>query len=208
MTKIPSNFEGIFSFLSNLYSKIRSMKKIVLILLCINSFVIFGQTRNNALRDSMNHIGKNEIKLNVASSTAGFPELTYERFVEDNIGLGLSYAYSLETPEKMVVRSSFTPFSRVYFGKNNNSGFFIEINFSSVKQRSKGVDQYYDSLYNLVSVPYDRSKTNIGFGAAVGVKFLTRNRIVGELYTGGGRLFGESINGGFVRVGLCLGKRF
>jgi hypothetical protein len=208
MTKIPSYFEGIFTFLSNLYPKIKMMKKILLILFCLNSIVIFGQSRSSAFKDSINHIGKNEIKLNVATACAGLPEVTYERFVEDNIGLGLSCAYSLETPEKMTVRASFSPFSRIYFGKNNNSGFFIELSFSSVNQREKGVDMIYDSLYNYVAVPYDRSKTNIGFGAAVGLKFLTRNRIVGELYTGGGRLFGESINGGFARVGLCLGKRF
>ena len=185
------------------------MKKLFLILLFSNSIVLFGQSRSGAFKDSINHIGKNELKLNVASSCTGIPELTYERFVEDNIGLGLSYAYSLETPEKMIVRSSVTPFSRIYFGKNNNSGFFIEVSFSSVQQREKGVDMIYDSLlFNYVTVPYDRNKTDIGFGAAVGLKFLTRNRIVGELYTGGGRLFGESIKGGFVRVGLCLGKRF
>lgn len=183
-------------------------KKILLIILLSNCLFAIAQNRNNAFRDSLNHIGKNELRLNVASSCAGIPEVTYERFVEDNIGFGLSYAYSLETPEKMTVRSSVTPFSRIYFGKNNNSGFFIELSFSSVQQREKGIDMIYDSLFNYVPVPYDRSKTNIGFGAAVGLKFLTRNKIVGELYTGGGRLFGESINGGFVRVGLCLGKRF
>lgn len=186
------------------------MKKTIFITgLVFVTATIFAQSKNSSVKDSLNYFGKNEIKLNVASAVAGFPELTYERFVEDNVGIGLSCAYSLETPEKMIVRSSFTPFSRIYFGKNNNSGFFIELSFSAVNQRDKGSTYYYDSLYNYVSVPYDSGKkTSVGFGAAVGLKFLTRNRILGELYAGGGRLFGESINGGFVRVGLCLGKRF
>jgi hypothetical protein len=40
------------------------------------------------------------------------------------------------------------------------------------------------------------------------MKFITKNNLLGEVYLGAGRLFGNSQSGAFPRVGITLGKRF
>ena len=52
------------------------------------------------------------------------------------------------------------------------------------------------------------SSTGYGFGAAIGVKLLTKNSFTGDFYGGWGRLFGGIAYNGYPRLGICIGKRF
>jgi len=144
----------------------------------------------------------NELRINLLMSIAGLPELNYERFIADNMGVGLAVAFSLDTPENMSFRSIILPYYRLYFGNKKANGFFIEGNMAIVGQNEISYNYYPDGT------SYSRSSTNFGFGFAAGEKFLTRNGFIGEVYLGLGRLFGESINGAYPRVGVSLGKRF
>jgi hypothetical protein len=150
----------------------------------------------------------NEIKLNIPFTIAGLPEINYERIVDDNVGVGLAAAVAVDKPENMPYRTQITPFGRLYFGKKKAAGFFIEANLTACKQREIYEGWDYDSSGNYISTIVDQSSFNIGFGAALGVKLLTKNGFMGDIFLGGGRLFGNSVSGGYLRMGLTIGRRF
>jgi len=183
---------------------------IAVLLLSLNTFSQQQNTSTDAnvtQTKSLNGIGNNELRINLLMSIIGLPELTYERYIADNMGVGLSVAVSLDKMENMSTRSIILPYYRLYFGSKKASGFFIEGNMAVVGQKELTYDYYYDgNIYQ--SELYTRSTTNFGFGAAAGVKLLARNGFVGEVYLGLGRLFGESIAEGYPRVAISLGKRF
>jgi len=156
----------------------------------------------------LNGIGNNELRINLLMSIIGLPELTYERYIADNMGVGLSVAVSLDKMENMSTRSIISPYYRLYFGNKKASGFFIEGNMALVRQKELDYNYYYDNGVTYQSELYTRLTTNFGFGGAIGVKLLARNGFVGEVYLGGGRLFGESIAEAYPRIGVSLGKRF
>lgn len=145
---------------------------------------------------------KNEIRFNIATAIAGLPELNYESFIADNVGIGMALAVSLEPSENMDLRSLFLPYVRIYFNEKPNSGFFIEGNIGFAGQKGNTYN------YTTGQSTGEKSYFNGGFGAAVGWKFLTRNNFVGEFYGGLGRLFGDNLVEVYPRVGITLGKRF
>jgi hypothetical protein len=178
---------------------------IAILFLSIN---VFGQNETtltnttDSQAKSLKLSDDNELRINLLMAIAGLPELNYERFIADNMGVGLAVAFSLETPENMSFRSIILPYYRLYFGSKKANGFFIEGNMAIVGQNEISYINSQDGT------SYSRSSTNFGFGFAAGEKFLTRNGFIGEVYLGLGRLFGESINEVYPRVGVCLGKRF
>ena len=144
--------------------------------------------------------GANEIRANIVVSIAGLPELSYERLLADNMGVGLSFALSFEKIEDMKIRSIILPYYRIYFGKKKAAGFFIEGNTAIVAQKENIYSESTDKITN--------SSTNFGLGVTLGAKLLAGKGFLGEIYLGGGRLFGNSITGGYPRLGVSLGKRF
>lgn len=189
------------------------MKKIISLFTLLNiSVIAIAQQSENAANQKMlektkvlNQLGDNEIRLNIAYAIAGIPEFNYERFLADNMGLGIACAYSFEKVENMRLRYEAIPYARLYFGEKKASGFFIEANMGIIGQQSTEV------IYGVGGMTVTDSaikSLNVGFGAAAGAKFLARNGFVGEVYLGMGRLFGNSINYAYPRIGICLGKRF
>jgi hypothetical protein len=189
-------------------------KPIIFIAVLLLSINVFGQNQNtstNHTQNLLNGTDNNELRINLLMSISGLPELTYERYIADNMGVGLSAAISLDKFENQSTRSIILPYYRVYFGSKKASGFFIEGNMAVVGQKElyNTYDYYSYSNYSYYSSSYStKSTTNFGLGAAVGAKFLTRNNFLGEVYLGVGRLFGESILSAYPRVGISLGKRF
>ena len=57
----------------------------------------------------------NELRINLATSIIGFPELNYERFIEDNMGVGLAGSVSLEKIEDMSMRWFITLLSTLFW---------------------------------------------------------------------------------------------
>jgi hypothetical protein len=177
-------------------------KGIIFISLLLVTINIFGQNQPASTpRNTEFAKDNNELKINLAMSIAGIPEITYERFIAENMGVGLSAAISLDN--SLNTNAIILPYYRVYFGSKKASGFFIEGNGAMVveKQYTYNYDQYgYYSSSSTSSV------AQFGLGAAAGAKFLTRNGFLGEVYLGLGRLF--SNEGVYPRVGITLGKRF
>ena len=164
------------------------MKKLITILAVICSSLAFSQSENN------------EFKVNILYTAIGMPELSYERLISDTSSVGASVAFSLDKKEDMDLRFSFTPYYRMFFGQKKAAGFFIEANSIIVK--------YVDTIYYNESTNTYETKTGFGLGAAAGAKFLTKNNLIGEVYGGVGRVFGDNSLGAYPRFGITLGKRF
>lgn len=164
------------------------MKKLITTLAVICSSLAFSQSENN------------EFKVNILYTAIGMPELSYERLISDNSSLGASVAFSLDKKEDMDLRFSFTPYYRMFFGQKKAAGFFIEANSIVIN--------YVDTIYfDGTSSKYE-TRTGFGLGAAAGAKFLTKNNLIGEVYGGVGRVFGDNSLGAYPRFGITLGKRF
>jgi len=193
------------NFIMNLL-KMKS-KFILCFLALFFSVSMFSQV--NDASKSLNDGYKNEIRFNLATAIAGLPELNYERFIYDNMGVGLALDISLAKSENMSTRSIILPYYRLYFGQKNSSGFFIEGNMAIIGQNKTNYIYHYDNNGNYSEY---ETVTHIasffGFGGAVGVKLLTRNGLVGEVYGGLGRYSRESTTQIYPRVGITFGKRF
>lgn len=164
------------------------MKKLITTLAVICSSLAFSQSENN------------EFKVNILYTAIGMPELSYERLISDNSSVGASVAFSLDKKEDMDLRLSFTPYYRMFFGQKKAAGFFIEANSIVIN--------YVDTIYfDGTSSKYE-TRTGFGLGAAAGAKFLTKNNLIGEVYGGVGRVFGDNSLGAYPRFGITLGKRF
>jgi hypothetical protein len=191
-------------FLVNLHINLKfsEMKKITLFIVSILMPILaFSQQTGMGSTARVEKDYKNEFRLNLIMSIAGLPEINYERFVEDNMGLGVAVAFSLENADDMSLRSIVLPYWRVYFGEKKANGFFVEANAAIAKHAGTytfdGVADYHMDY-----------KVNGGLGAAIGYKWLTRNGIVGELYMGVGRIFGNDNIDAYPRIGITIGKRF
>ncbi|HTM98821.1 MAG TPA: hypothetical protein VL088_08775 [Pedobacter sp.] len=180
------------------------MKKLLLMgLILASSFASFAQeadTIKKAIQkdaESIGHGGVNELKFNLLYAIIGMPEITYERLITDNMGVGVSLLVGVD--ESAEYQFGLTPHFRIYFGSQKANGFFIEGSSSVITHRD------YDDDYKFRSV----DRTNFGLGAAGGRKFLTRNGFLGEVSFGIGRYIGNH-NGeqAYFRGGLTLGKRF
>ena len=186
------------------------MRESIFILSFFLSITVFAQQEQDSISST-----KQEIKFNLGMAVAGIPELSYEYFLEDNSSLGLSLGVGLDQPEVLSLRLLITPYYRIFFGKKQNAGFFIEANAAVASYHNKY--SYYSGYYDRETGEYLETRidvknekfTNFGLGGAIGFKLLTRNNYLGEVYAGAGRLFGDSQGYEiYPRLGISLGKRF
>ena len=158
---------------------------------------------------------RHELKLNLGTSVFfAFPEVSYEYLINDDMSVGGSVGFGLNTDTEEGDGYSFkaTPYLRWFFGgsmRQPAAGFFLEANAAIGSQ-----DIYsYDYMDYKAVVIKEKSITTGGMGLAVGWKYLSMNNWVGELYGGAGRNFkydkefGDS-NRIYARIGISIGKRF
>ncbi len=189
------------------------MKRILVFsILMVTATSIFAQQdsiKNEVQKRSaeIGQTGDNELKLNLLLSVVGLPEFTYERLVEDNMGVGLSVAVGIGNANAFGDNYKFlaTPYFRLYFGDKKANGFFIEGN-AAIVNVTYNTDR---SIFGIDKNGKILNSTFFGLGAAVGKKFLTRNGFMGEIVGGVGRLFGDNNSpGAYPRLGVSIGKRF
>lgn len=184
------------------------MKKLLLsITFCMVAASVYAQkdslSKSIQIRArAIGHTGNNEIKLNLLYMSLGIPEISYERLVADNMGVGVSTMVSLTNDETL--RFGILADYRLYFGNNKANGFFIEGNSGLISKK----DTYYYYNVNNESGVIEKTKAYLGLGAACGAKFLTRNGFLGEAYLGVDRLLGNGSEDFYPRIGITLGKRF
>ena len=120
---------------------------------------------------------------------AGALNLSYERVINEESGLGVSLI--LSNGKEINTTFSLTPYYRFYFGKKPAAGFFFEgfASINSFKYNSYVYNQnynngYYNNGYNYYEV---KSTTDFAIGIGLGGKWITNNGIIFELSGGIGR---------------------
>jgi hypothetical protein len=161
------------------------------------SCIVFSQENQN---NTANSFSANELKLNLIYTLSGYPEISYERLLTKETGVGVSMGISLDDSSISSQEFNINPYYRFYFGKGEASGFFIETNGAF----------YSEEAYS--SSETKRShELGLGLGIALGSKFLSNTSgWLGEFHIGGGRNFinNDKIGDAYPRFGLSLGKRF
>ncbi|MEO5571764.1 MAG: hypothetical protein ABIT08_12560 [Bacteroidia bacterium] len=173
------------------------MKKIILIFMLAPIFVLSQDSET---------FKRNEIKLNAGYLLAGYPEISYERLLNDETSIGLSAGASID--KDINFNFSVIPHFRVYFGKKPGAGFFMEGNLGFYSQ--KGTNYYQSQTYPYF-VQYEEA-TIFGFGAGIGFggKFISKSGFIAELLAGVGRNFinNDQLEDAYPRFGISIGKRF
>lgn len=175
------------------------MKKL-LVLLCLSVFT-FGYSQDENKID----FKKNEIKGNALFLVLGAVEVTYERLLNQDSGLGVSLFFVNE--EDFDTNFSITPYYRAYFGRKPAAGFFVE-GFSMIN-----TGKYYgNSDYNPNTGNYtyeDKKFTDFALGFGLGSKWIHRKGFVFEINAGIGRNLISDYSPEVVgRGGITLGYRF
>lgn len=169
------------------------MRKIIIVLCLLTSVSVFSQGL-----DPKNY---SEIKLNGFALATGSIDLEFERTLNSNSSIGLSFfskfndtgaAFSYDYDSGLSV------FYRRYFGKKYASGLFLE-----------GFGMYHNtkrfSSYRY-SIPKIDSDLLIGLG--LGYKWVLKNGIILQANYGIGRNLFDSANELSGKAGISLGYRF
>jgi hypothetical protein len=174
------------------------MKKIIL-LLCLTSF-LSAYSQENETTDFKKH----ELKGNALMLVAGAGEITYERLLNEESGLGISLFFAYD--EDIDTKFSLTPYYRFYFGKKTAAGFFVE-GFGMLNNYEDETSYYYDGVYNST----EEKNTDFALGFGLGGKWVTKKGFIFELNAGIGRNLFNSNNTDYEivgRGGITLGYRF
>jgi hypothetical protein len=172
------------------------MKKLF-VLLCLSIFTL-GYSQDKEKVD----FPKNEIKGNALLLVAGALEVTYERLINEESGVGVSlfvpYDNDIDT------NFSLSPYYRFYFGKKPAAGFFVE-GFGMLNSYESYI---YTNNWSSNDTVY---RTDFALGFGLGAKWVTTKGFLFEINAGVGRnLFNSSdTDNEFVgRGGITLGYRF
>lgn len=151
---------------------------------------------------------KNEAKLNLLGLAIGLPDISYERLLNDKMGVGLSLGMGFKNGShyQNQFRYVVLPHYRYYLGSKYASGFFLEAHASVISAKKDLKDEFKDE---------GKFQAYYGLGAALGVKLYNKKRFLAEGYAG----LGQQLNVDkdkmryrslhlYPRIGLSIGKRF
>jgi hypothetical protein len=176
------------------------MKKL-LVLLCLSAFS-FGYSQDEKKID----FKKNEIKGNALFLVLGAVEVTYERLLNEDSGLGVSLFFINE--EDFDTSFSLTPYYRAYFGEKPAAGFFVE-GFGMINTGNYGSYSAYNSNTGTYYEVGGEKFTDLALGFGLGSKWIHRKGFVFEINAGIGRnLFSDYSPEVVGRGGITLGYRF
>lgn len=148
---------------------------------------------------------KNEIKGNALFLVLGAVEVTYERILNEDSGLGVSLFFINE--EDFDSSFSLTPYYRAYFGKRLAAGFFVE-GFSMINTGKYYGNSNYDPNTGYYTYE-DKKFTDFALGFGLGSKWIHRKGFVFEINAGIGRnLLSNNSPEVVGRGGITLGYRF
>jgi hypothetical protein len=174
------------------------MKKLC-VLLCLSIFTISYCQEKEKINFS-----KNEIKGNALLLVAGALEVTYERLINEESGVGVSLFVAYDND--IATNFSLSPYYRFYFGKKPAAGFFAE-GFGMINSYTQDAGGDWFSSYT----GPEKNITDFALGFGLGGKWVTKRGFVFEINSGIGRnLFNSNgTDHEFVgRGGITLGYRF
>ncbi|MEC4004215.1 DUF3575 domain-containing protein [Flavobacterium sp. SUN052] len=158
---------------------------------------------------------QNEFKGNALFLIIGQPEITYERILEKESGIGVSVNFAID--KAFETKFSLTPFYRFYFGKKPAAGLFVEgfAMLNSLKIEDETA-VYYNYSTGATTYMFYKGDSYIDFalGFGVGAKWISKRGVILEVNGGIGRnllnsekndYFGHTFVG---RGGLTVGYRF
>ena len=186
------------------------MKKLLILsalLLCGLAVNAQDDKTQNEVTPSQNF---NEVKLNGLYLVLGAIEVTYERTLTENSGVGVSVFLPIDEEINADINYYISPYYRMYFGKKYAAGFFVE-GFgllSSVNRFESSFTTGIDPIF----VSEEVTITDFALGIGLGGKWVTNNGFIGELNAGLGRNFNGNNNDGSVdlvgKIGVTIGYRF
>jgi len=168
--------------------------------MCLSSFVLGFRQEKEPI-----DFKRNELKGNALFLVLGAVELTYERLITDDSGLGVSLFFISE--DEFESSFSLTPYYRAYFGKKLAAGFFVE-GFSMINTGISNISYRSDNNGNLLIIDRDRF-TDFALGFGLGSKWVHKRGFTFEINAGIGRnLFSDESPEVVPRGGITLGYRF
>lgn len=172
------------------------MRKLLVILFL--TVFTFGYSQEKETTD----FKKNEIKGNALFLVAGALEVTYERILNEESGVGVSLFVPYDN--NIGTKFSLSPYYRFYFGKKPAAGFFAE-GFGMLNSYDFINNNYYNGNSNT------GSRTDFALGFGLGGKWITKKGFLFEINGGIGRnLFNSSSTDYQIvgRGGITLGYRY
>jgi len=181
------------------------MKKLLsIIFLLISIFSINAQEQTGASSTLQNF---NEFKLNALYLVVGALDVTYERTLNKESGVGITVFIPIDDDIKDDVNYYISPYYRFYFGKKYAAGFFLE-GFGMLNSTNEDTYYFNDGIDPTIE---GETTTDFALGIGLGGKWVTKKGFIGELNFGIGRnLFNnnESDNEFIGKVGITIGYRF
>ncbi|MBC5840313.1 MAG: DUF3575 domain-containing protein [Flavobacteriaceae bacterium] len=175
------------------------MKKLIIVIFFFSYLTTYSQEKTAP------DFKKNELKGNALFLVLGAVEVSYERILNEDTGLGVTIFYVNEDD----FESNFTlsPYYRAYFGKKTAAGFFIE-GFSMFNTGVASKTYYYDNNNNISRIDKNRY-TDLAIGFGLGSKWVHKKGYLFEINTGIGRNLLSKDSPEIVgRLGITLGYRF
>lgn len=173
-----------------------------LIITCLFSFSLLGQASQDSEQLDLLPIDKpNEIKVNLLYALWGYTELNYELLFSNRTSLGVTIGTTLFDRDRDFFNFTFSPHHRIYFGKKNCTGFFVESHLAYIGYKD----------YNF-SRDTSEAESAVGLGFAVGAKYVRDTGLSAEVFAGLGRTLSDSDNYfgdvPYPRFGIQFGQRF
>lgn len=155
---------------------------------------------------------KNEISLNASSLLYQGLEVTYERGIQREIGVGVSsLLFVYQKIENEGQNFHITPYARYYFGKKPLGGFFVE-GFTSLFNKNYWFDKHtYVNDYYTKRETITKTTTTVAFGFGLGAKWQTRQGLTFEIHGAIGReprASNDNYQPFMGRGGLLIGYKF
>lgn len=177
------------------------MRKIIVVsILLLLSSLSFAQESENSIS-----FKKNEIKGNALYLVLGSFEVSYERILNQESGVGFSLTVPFDK-DNWSTNYAATAYYRYYFGKKPAAGFFGEA-FGMLNN----IDDYVYGESPTYS--YDpKTLTDFALGIGLGGKWVSKKGLLLEINAGIGRnLFNNQYDRDYEiigRAGVCIGYRF
>lgn len=157
-------------------ANLKNMKKITAFMALLLTGIVFSQTEDR----------KNDIMINPIAFVLGAGNLSYERIINEDSGVGVTASFLIDDYIFEDTNGyQLAPYYHYYFGKKPASGFFVGGYASLTGYRET---EYAFSNYN--STPKEENVTAFGMGFKFGGKWVTKNNLLFEVSSGIGRNFG------------------
>ncbi len=182
------------------------MKKIILVALLTLSFFGVNAQEAEPIKDVQK---QNEVKINGLYLVLGALEVTYERLLNEESGVGVSIFIPIDDEVYDEINYYISPYYRFYFGKKYAAGFFVE-GFGMLNS-FKSNNIMFNDQFDVIATD-EKNVTDFALGIGIGGKWITNRGMFAEVNFGVGRnLFNDRDFDDYEVIGkasISIGFRF